>query len=130
MADEARSLKAYGELPDNSASPSLSCPHIGCVPVTYQKLPSALALVHYRLHRHVPARLPHGCCCHALRLLQPGSSHCVGAMQHTQAVPSYLLWAQTLNPKPCPAVRVNETDAFGEDEDRDEYFDFEDVSEI
>ena len=28
------------------------------------------------------------------------------------------------------AVRVNETDAFGEDEDRDEYFDFEDVSEI
>jgi len=27
-------------------------------------------------------------------------------------------------------IRVNATDAFGEDEDRDEYFDFEDVSEI
>lgn len=29
-----------------------------------------------------------------------------------------------------PAVRVNETDTFGDDEERDEYFDFEDISEI
>jgi hypothetical protein len=28
------------------------------------------------------------------------------------------------------AVRVNETDTFGDDEERDEYFDFEDISEI
>ena len=27
-------------------------------------------------------------------------------------------------------VRVNETDTFGDDEERDEYFDFEDISEI
>ena len=32
----------------------------------------------------------------------------------------------------CPVspVRVNETDTFGDDEERDEYFDFEDISEI
>lgn len=30
----------------------------------------------------------------------------------------------------CGAVRVNETDTFGDDEERDEYFDFEDISEI
>ena len=28
------------------------------------------------------------------------------------------------------AVRVNETDTFGDDDERDEYFDFEDISEI
>ncbi len=41
---------------------------------------------------------------------------------HAHLALMHILWVR--------AVRVNETDAFGEDEDRDEYFDFEDVSEI
>lgn len=59
-----------------------------------------------------------------------GQQPSCGCMQHTQAASSTLPQVQILDPEPCLAVRVNETDAFGEDEDRDEYFDFEDVSEI
>ena len=31
---------------------------------------------------------------------------------------------------PLPSVRVNEADAFADEENQDEYFDFEDVAEI
>ena len=84
MADEARSLKAYGELPENSAFPAVR------------------------------------------------TWTCLQTVGSTWSVPIEPdrpdAWL-THTADTC-AVRVNETDTFGDDEERDEYFDFEDISEI
>lgn len=48
MADEARSLKAYGELPDNSASPLLSSQARCCICQAYYFLDTTMCLAWYQ----------------------------------------------------------------------------------
>lgn len=133
MADEARSLKAYGELPDNSAFFTQLQHHC-----SFLHLFSAVAPPDTSSYTVVPSMHD----CSSIGLLAPAhvylsNSHAVH-VDETDAFgedennnnSSYLCHACSDASSLNTAVRVNETDAFGEDEDRDEYFDFEDVSEI
>ena len=94
QADEARSLKAYGELPESSA---YFLGHFflwvgGGGGGEGEGVAGPLALSLFRSRTR-------------------SRSH-------------------TLTPTPTPPVRVNEADAFADEENQDEYFDFEDVAAI
>ena len=118
MADEARSLKAYGELPENSEqrrhlalSPRASRP-LRCPPACIS--PATCCCPRHPLH---------ACCSPTHTHSHPHpSQHLTQPHQPTQSAP--------IAPSPSPAVRVNDTDALNEEEggENDDYIDFDDIS--
>ena len=115
MADEARNLKAYGELPENSESASIGY------------LPDGWSCQSRAVHRQLVSLLwlYDVCVCTVLRLiLSPVRVPLLPCVSSTCAPLAGCCKVPIL-----AAVRVNETDTFADEEGlNDEYFDFEDIS--
>ena len=120
MADEARSLKAYGELPESSACPAPQPLQRAAAfrPRVWRESSLLRCTLRCRRTRHAAAFAlapaarcirVHGCCWVAWC--------CNWPLTHLRFL--------------SLAVRVNETDTFDEERgENDDFFDFDDVAEI
>ena len=121
MADEARSLKAYGELPESSACPA---------PPQLQRCDAAV----FRPRVWRERRLLR-CALRCRRTRAAISRDCSASLLHTRVGLLLGCMAAASRHLTCAfafcAVRVNETDTFDEERgENDDFFDFDDVAEI
>jgi hypothetical protein len=135
MADEARSLKAYGELPESSACPWDAWRLRGCV----QRERCARRLLGFWLARcsfggSAAGRMPAAAAASRAQRDTARLARAALPLPARLARRSARKAPQILTESArafCAAVRVNETDTFDEERgENDDFFDFDDVAEI